>query len=179
MVPLVREVSRQVTAFLVARRFTGGDSVRLVRIDSTRAVESSAALIEKWKLFPFQQALFDSVRASGGRLEPGRVRHAMARDGVMAYQPSWSVPSSGRAQLVLINVMLGRNLGTGRSYSEAWRNLRGEVGPLVPGAGPEAILEEARRWMRHADSAFKRGDFQEMGRAFQFLRELLEPNRKP
>jgi hypothetical protein len=53
-----------------------------------------------------------------------------------------------------------------------------KVGPLVPGAGAEAVLEEARRWMRHADSAFKRGDFQEMGRALQFLRELLEPVRK-
>ena len=178
LVPLVREVSRQVTGFLLARRTAWGDSVRLIRLDSTLAVESASALIEKWKLFPFQQALYDSIRASGGRFEPGRVRHIVAADGIAAYQPAWSVPAAGRAQLVLVNVMLGRKLGTGRSFAEAWRNLRGEVGPLVPGAGAEAVLEEARRWMRHADSAFKRGDFQEMGRALQFLRELLEPSRK-
>jgi hypothetical protein len=178
LVPLIREVSRQVTSFLLARRTPSGDSVRLIRLDSTLAVESSASLVEKWKLFPFQQAIYDSVRASGGRFEPGRVRHAVARDGIAAYQPAWSVPSSGPAQLVVVNVMLGSKLGTGRSFPEAWRNLRGEIGPLVPGTGAEAVLEEARRWMRHADSAFKRGDFQEMGRALQFLRELLEPNRK-
>ncbi len=178
LVPLVREVSRQITSFLLARRTASGDSVRLIRLDSTLAVESSSALVERWKLFPFQQALFDSVRAAGGRFEPGRVRHAVARDGIAAYQPAWSVPAAGRAQLVLVNVTLGRKLGTGRSFAEAWRNFRGEVGPLVPGTGAEALLEEARRWMRHADSAFKRGDFQEMGRALQFLRELLEPNRK-
>ncbi len=178
LVPLVRGVPRQITSFLLAWRSPSGDSVRLIRLDSTRTVEISSALIDQWKLFPFQQALQDSVRASGGRFEPGRVRHAVAGDGIAAYQPAWSAPPTGRARLVLVNVMLGRKLGTGRSFAEAWRNLRGEVGPLVPGAGAEAVLEEARRWMRHADSAFKRGDLQEMGRAFQFLRELLEPNRK-
>ena len=178
LVPLIREVSRQVNSLLLTWRTPAGDSVRLIRLDSTLAVESAAALIEKWKLFPFQQALYDSIRASGGRFEPGRVRHVLAKDGIAAYQPAWAVPPTGRAQLVLVNVMLGRKLGTGRSFPDAWRNLRGEIGPLVPGAGAEAILEEARRWMRHADSAFKRGDFQEMGRALQFLRELLEPGRK-
>lgn len=178
LVPLVREVSRRVASLFFARRTAFGDSVRLIHLDSTAAVESSSALSERWKLFPFQQALSDSIRAAGGRFEPGRTRHAIARDGIAAYQPAWSVPASGRARLVLVNVTLGRKLGTGRSFAEAWRNLRGEVGPLVPGAGAEAILEEARRWMRHADSAFKRGDFQEMGRALQFLRELLEPGRK-
>lgn len=178
LVPLVKEVSHQISSFLLARRTDSGDSVRQIRLDTTLMVESSSALLEKWKLMPFQQALYDSVRASGGRFEPGRIRHAVARDGIAAYQPAWAIPATGRAQLVMVNVKLGHKLGTGRSFSEAWRNLRGEVGPLVPGAGAEAILEEARRWMRHADSASKRGDFQEVGRALQFLRELLEPNRK-
>ena len=89
---------------------------------------------------------FEGGKVPAWWIGAGRFTIADGADGktlhkIAAYQPALSVPSTGRAQLVLVNVMLGRKLGTGRSFEEAWRNLRGEVGPLVPGAGAEAVLE--------------------------------------
>jgi len=178
LVPLLGVDRRQITGFLLARRTPSGDSVRMIRLDSAHAIERASALKQRWERFPFQQALHDSVRASGGRFEPGKVRHAIARDGIAAYQPAWAVPATGRAQLAMVDVMLDRNLGTGRTLDEAWRNLRGHMGPIAAGSGPEAVLEQARRWMQRADSALKRGDLQELGRALAYLRDLLEPPGK-
>jgi hypothetical protein len=171
----IHEPSHHLSAFLLARRTSGGDSVRLIRIDTAQAIESSAMLAQRWERFPFQIALRDSVRATGGHFEAGEVRRAIVRDGIAAYQPAWAVSASGRAQLVMVNVMLGRSPGTGRTLAEAWRNLRGDAAPIASGSGAEAVLEQARRWMRHADSALKRGDLQELGRALAYLRDLLEP----
>lgn len=175
LVPFVGDDRRQIIGFLLARRTPGGDSVRLIRVDSGHTVDRTSTLRQRWERFPFQQALHDSVRAAGGRFEPGKVRHAVGRDGIAAYQPAYSVPATGRAQLLMLNVMLDRNLGTGRTLEAAWRNLRGQMGPIASGSGPEAVLEQARRWMQRADSALKRGDLQELGRALAFLRDLLEP----
>jgi hypothetical protein len=180
VVPFMDETNRDLRALLVARGSAEGDSVRLVRIeDSTRAIESAAALRARWARFPFRAQLQDSVRATGGVPEQGRVRFALASDGVAAYQPEWAVTASGggRAQLLLVSVALGRKLGIGRTMAEAWRNLRGETSPATAGAGAEAVLQEARRWMLHADSALRRGDLQELGRALANLKELLETPR--
>ena len=78
----------------------------------------------------------------------------------------------------MLNVMLGGSLGIGRTLEEAWLNLRGQMSPIASGSGPEAVLEQARRWMQHADSALKRGDLLELGRALDHLRVLLEPPAK-
>jgi hypothetical protein len=179
VVPLQHPVSRQVSGFLTVRRTPAGDSLRLVRVDSTRSVESEANLAGKWTRFPFHEAIRDSVRAAGGELKPGRIRHALASDGVVAYQPVFATGASGETRLVLVHVALGSRLGTGRNFESAWRNLRGETSPLAPGAGAQAILDAAREWMRHADSALKRGDLQELGRALAYLRDLLDPPRRP
>ena len=104
------------------------------------------------------------------------MRYAVTGEGVIAYQPAYAIPQGGGgATLLMVNVALGRRLGAGRTYSEAWRNLRGEISPIAPGASTQAVLEAARSWMRHADSALRRGDLHELARALQFLREILEP----
>jgi hypothetical protein len=175
LVPFIHEGSREIRAFLYARRTASGDSVRFFRLDSLHTVESSAALIQRWEQFPFQQMIRDSVRAAGASFETGRVRHVVASDGIAAYQPAWAVSSFGRVQLVMVNVALDRRLGTGRSVAEAWKNLHGQMSPITAGAGVQAVLEEARKWMRHADSALKRGDLPELGRALAYLHDLLEP----
>jgi hypothetical protein len=56
-------------------------------------------------------------------------------------------------------------------------NFRGEPTPIATGSGAQAILEQARRLMLHADSALKRGEWQELGRTLAYLRDLLGPRR--
>ncbi len=94
----------------------------------------------------------------------------------MGYQPEWAVSPSGRAQLVSVSIALGSKHGAGRTPAEAWMNLRGETAPRAGGTAAE-VLEKARRWMQHADSALKRGDLEELGKALANLRELLGPPR--
>jgi uncharacterized membrane protein (UPF0182 family) len=180
LVPFVDGATKRVRFLLDVRRNPRGDSLRVIRLDSLHALEGPSGLTRRWDRFPFQQQVRDSVRAAGATFEPGQVRYALAEEGVVAYQPAWAVAPSGSAQLVLVNVGLGSAIGTGRTFADAWRNLRGEITPTAAGPPAQALLEEARRWMRHADSALKRGDLQELGRALAYLRDLLErPRDKP
>jgi hypothetical protein len=183
VVPFLQPRDSKIGAVLLARRTVTGDVLRVLRLDSLWMVESSAVLNHRWEIFPFQQAMRDSVLAAGASFVPGQVRYDLAAEGVVAYQPAWSV-SSGRAQLVLVNVALGRAdgadrmaLGAGRNLKEAWTNFRGEPTPIATGSGAQAILEQARRLMLHADSALKRGDLEELGRTLAYLRDLLGPRR--
>jgi hypothetical protein len=179
-----RPGTRKLGAFLLARRGPAGDSLRLVRLDSLWMVDAAGGLAELWKRFPFRQGLEEEVLAAGDSLRTGQVRYALTAEGVAAYQPGWAVSAAGRARLALVNVALARGagakqmqLGTGRSYAEAWKNLRGETSPLASGANADAVLEQARRLVLHADSARKRGDLEELQRTLAELRELLEARR--
>jgi hypothetical protein len=179
LMPFVSDPPREVAGFFQVERTGRGDSLQLIRLDSAR-IESAEVLNERWQRFPFQQQLRDSVRAAGATFALGLVRYGLTAEGQIAYQPAWGVAPSGRAQLVLVNVALvsplsGRRIGAGRTLTEAWRNLRGEISPTAIGTGAEATLELARRYMLRADSALKRGDLQELGRALAYLRDLLEP----
>jgi hypothetical protein len=127
--------------------------------------------------------LRDSIIAAGAALDSGRVRYALAQEGVVAYQPVWSVSSTERPQLVMVNVALGRKngdmqIGTGRTLAEAWRNLQNLVSPGPVGAAADAILEQVRLLLRLADSARKRGDLQERERLLNELRDLIEPRKR-
>jgi uncharacterized protein UPF0182 len=182
VVPFLHASEHRVSALLLARRTSSGDSLRVVHLDSLWTVEPSATLNHRWEIFPFQQAMRDSVLAAGAAFVAGQVRYALAAEGVVAYQPAWSVTPSGHAQLVLVNVGLGRAngadrmaLGAGRNIVEAWTNFRGEPTPLATGSNAQAILEQARRLMLRADSALKRGDLTELGRTLAYLRDLLGP----
>jgi hypothetical protein len=180
LVPFLRNASPGVGALLLAWRTSAGDSLRLIRLDSLWTVDGSNQLSSRWEMFPFQQAIHDSVQAVGGNFVRGQVRFALAAEGVMAAQPAWSVNAGGRAQLVLLNVALGRRsgadrmeLGAGRNLVEAWKNFRHEPTPIAAGSSAQAILDRARILMLHLDSAQKRGDLQELGRTIAELRDLL------
>ena len=71
----------------------------------------------------------------------------------------------------------GTQVGAGRSFADAWDNLRGAGAPLPPGFGPVTPFEEARRWMLRADSALHVGDWEAFGRAFGALRQSLGVGR--
>jgi hypothetical protein len=139
-------------------------------------------LTERWKRFPFQGQLKDSISATDAEFKLGMVRFALTDEGFAAYQPAWSIAPSGRAHLVLVNVALmgitsGRRVGAGRTMQEAWLNLRGQISPTAIGTGAEATLEQARLLILRADSALRRGDLQGLGRALAYLLDLLNPPR--
>jgi len=146
--------------------------------DSTMAPEAPDVLTRRWGRFPYLQQMRDSVTATGSSFETGRVRYAASPDGLVAYQPSWGIDSRGRATLVLVTVARGDRIGAGRSLEEAWRNSRGEMAEYLRLSDEAAIVGEARRWLREADSAFKRGDLAAFGRAFAALKAVLEAERK-
>jgi hypothetical protein len=181
LVPFVTAEPREVSAFLQIRRTGVGDSLHLLRIDTLR-IESASVLIERWKRFPFQGQLRDSVTATDAEFRLGLVRYALTDEGLAAYQPAWSIGPSGRAHLVLVNVALmspasGRKVGAGRTMAEAWLNLRGQISPTAIGTGAEATLEQARLLILRADSALTRGDLPGLGRALAYLLDLLNPPR--
>lgn len=180
LVPFLRNSNTGVGALLLAWRTEAGDSLRLVRLDSLWTVDGSNQLSSRWEMFPFQQAIHDSVQAAGGSFVRGQVRFALAQEGVMAAQPAWSVSPGGHAQLVLLNVALGRRsgadrmeLGAGRNLVEAWKNFRHEPTPIAAGSSAQAILDRARILMLHLDSAKKRGDLGEVDRTIAELKDLL------
>jgi hypothetical protein len=172
-IPYVNESGHDVNALLIGAAGTIQDGSLLIQADSAEAVSAPRDLQQRWDRFPFFQQLRDSVRAAGADFEGGRIRYALRGDTLEAYQPSYAVAPKGRTSLVLVNVAHGGRLGAGRTYDEAWRNLRGEVAPTPIGTEITSRLEQARDWLERADEALKRGDLQEFGRAFNFLRELL------
>jgi hypothetical protein len=159
--------------------FTGsraGDTDRLMvhRPDSAAALEAPDVLLRRWQRFPFWQQLRDSITATGAILESGTVRYAVTAEGLSAWQPGFAVRPDGGTRLTTVAVARGQRLGMGRTLEEAWRNLRAESGGPVRRGADAAILDEARRWARAADSALRKGDLPAFGRAFGALRELLE-----
>lgn len=142
--------------------------------DSTTAPEAPDVLTRRWGRFPYLQQVRDSVTATGSSFAAGRVRYAAGPDGIIAYQPSWGVDPRGRAAVVLVTVARGDRIGAGRTLDEAWRNSRGEMAEYLRLSDEAAIVGEARRWLREADSAFKRGDLAAFGRAFAALKAVLE-----
>jgi len=181
LVPFVTAEPREVSALLLIRRTGAGDSLHLLRVDTLR-IEGPSVLTERWKRFPFQGQLKDSISATDAEFKLGMVRYALTEEGFAAYQPAWSIAPSGRAHLVLLNVALmgttsGRRVGAGRTMLEAWLNLRGQISPTAIGTGAEATLEQARLLILRADSALRRGDLQGLGRALAYLLDLLNPPR--
>lgn len=174
LVPFLRPGTQALASLLILRRTATGDSLRMLRFDTLVPIEPASVLKQRWERFPFVQMLRDSVRAAGALFERGAVRYALAEEGIVAYQPDWSGTPGSRPRLALVNVALGQRLGTGRTFADAWKNLRGEISPTPVGSGAQAVLDEVRRWWLHADSALKRGDLAELGRALAYLRELLE-----
>ncbi|HEX9755665.1 MAG TPA: UPF0182 family protein [Gemmatimonadales bacterium] len=165
-------------------RYEGGRRALLVHRPDTIGLEAADVLERRWQRFPSLQVLRDSVTATGARFVPGRVRYLPTGDGLLAYQPSWAVSPTGTAiALSVVSVARRSLLGVGRSFPDALSRLRsGDAAAMGQSEGESAILFEARRWLREADSALRRGDLTAFARAFAALRTLLEgpePPRRP
>jgi hypothetical protein len=168
---------RRMSAVLVGSQSDGHNRLRLVRLDATTALPVPSALESIWSNFPLYDALNDSIREDGGKLERGPVRVDIAGGGLVAYQTYFAPRPSGGKVLAWVSVAApgeGRpRVGAGRSLKEAWSNLLGATVPAPPGAAQTGRLDEARRWLQHADSALRRADWEEFGRAWGSLRRIL------
>jgi hypothetical protein len=167
-----RSADRRVGALLVAEREDGGDVLHLVRLDSSRALPSRAALESRWSRFPSFGALNDSIRDDGGRLERGPVRFDVSPTGVVASQAHFARRGANTA-VVWVSVASDSRMGAGRTFAEAWSNLLGATAPPVAGAAQATRLEEARRLMLRADSALRAGDWMTFGRVWESLRKAF------
>ncbi|HET6798662.1 MAG TPA: UPF0182 family protein [Gemmatimonadales bacterium] len=168
---------RRMSAVLVGSRADGHNHLSLLRLDASTALPVPGALEGIWSNFPSYDALNDSIREDGGKLERGPVRVDIAGGGLVAYQTYFAPRTSGGRVLAWVSVAApgeGRpRVGAGRSLKEAWSNLLGATVPAPPGTAQTGRLDEARGWLQHADSALRRGDWEEFGRAWGNLRRTL------
>jgi hypothetical protein len=168
---------RRLSALLIGSREDGRTHLQLVRLDSTATLPLRGMLENLWSNFPSYDALNDSVREDGGKLERGPLRVELGAGGPVAYQSYFAPRPSGGMVLAWASVAtpgeLRPRLGAGRTFKEAWSNLLGATVPAPPGAAQAGRLDEARRWLQHADSALRVGDWAEFGRAWGSLRTVL------
>jgi hypothetical protein len=168
---------RRLSAVLIGSRNDGQARLELVRLDSTATLPVRTVLENLWSNFPSYDALNDSIRQDGGKLERGPLRVGVEDGAPIAYE-SYFAPRPARG-MVLTWVSVAASgevrprLGAGRTFKEAWSNLLGATVPAPPGAAQSGRLEEARRWLQHADSALRSGDWPEFGRAWGSLRTVL------
>jgi hypothetical protein len=165
--------ARRVAAVLEGTVERGRDHLELVRIDSAASIPTAAVLAARWSRFPTYDQLHDSIAAAGSRLEARPVHLWLTADGIGATQSHIAVRAGVRPVIAWEAVAAGDRMGAARSLGAAWDNLRGASGPLPPGAGA-GTLAEARRWVRLADSALRRGEWAAFGRAFDALRQALD-----
>lgn len=164
---------RELTAVLEGQTLNGRPRLLLRRF-AAEAIPGLSVLPGRWARMPTFTQLRDSVRAAQGEFEEGPVRLAFDGPRPIALQV-WYARRDGRQppQVAWVGVASGERLGAGRSFVEAWENLRGRTVPGVAGSGRGA-MEEARRWLRAADAALRRGDLAGFARAFDALRQTLE-----
>jgi hypothetical protein len=172
-VPVLSDGGHEVVGVIVGPAPGDAPNTEFVMPDSMHAVASPRDLQQRWDRFPFYQQIRDSIKASGSEYMPGLIRFAARGDTMLAYQPGYAIGPASRTALVLVNVALADRMGSGRSYEEAWANLRGEVAPKPVGSDLTERLAQAQTWIDRADEALKRGDLQEFARAWGYLRELL------
>lgn len=164
---------RRLSAVLIGSRDEGRTHLQLVRLDSTTTLPIRGVLENRWANFPSYDALSDSIREDGGKLERGPVRVDLGPGGPVAYQAYYAARPPGGMVLVWVSVAARDRLGAGRTLQEAWSNLLGTTVPAPPGTAQSGRLEEARRWLELADSALRMGDWSEFGRAWSTLRSVL------
>ncbi len=164
---------RLLSAVLIGSQENGRPHLTLVRLDSTATLPIRDILQERWANFPSYDALSDSIREDGGKLDRGPLRVEISPGGPVAYQGYFAQRPAGGTVLAWVSVAAPNRLGAGRSLTEAWSNLLGATVPAPPGSAQSGRLEEARRWLEHADSALRSGDWGEFGRAWSSLRNVL------
>lgn len=164
---------RRLSAILIGSRDEGRTHLTLIRLDSTATLPVRGVLENRWTNFPSYDALSDSIQEDGGKLERGPLRVEVGPGGPIAYQGYFALRPSGGTVLAWVSVAAPSRLGAGRTLKEAWSNLLGATVPAPPGSAQAGRLDEARRWMGHADSALRVGDWSEFGRAWSSLRSIL------
>ena len=164
---------RRLSAVLIGSRDEGRLHLSLIRLDSAATLPVRDILQNRWANFPSFDALSDSIREDGGKLERGPVRVDVGSGGPVAYQGYFALRPSGGIVLAWVSVAAPNRLGAGRTLSEAWSNLLGATVPTPPGTAQTGRLDEARRWLQRADSALRSGDWSEFGRAWGSLRKVL------
>jgi hypothetical protein len=169
-----RPGERRLSSLLTGSHEEDNDVLRLTRFDSATALPSRSALESRWARFPSYDALSDSIRDEGGRLERGPVRFDLEPGGVVAYQSHFASAATGRPALVWVTVATGDRQGAGHTLKEAWSNLLGATVPAIAGEGPATRLDEARGLLLRADSALRAADWDGFGRAWSSLRRTLD-----
>jgi hypothetical protein len=168
---------RRLSAVLIGSRQEGRPYLDLVRLDSTMTLPVRSVLESFWSNFPSYDALTDSIREDGGKLERGPLRVIVEEGAPVAYESYFAGRPAGGVVLAWVSVGAPGNSrprgGAGRSFKDAWSNLLGATVPAPPGAAQAGRLDEARRWLQHADSALRSADWPEFGRAWQNLRAVL------
>jgi hypothetical protein len=169
---------RRLSAVLMGSREEGRTHLALVRLDSATTLPVRGVLEGLWSNFPSYDALNDSIREDASTpLERGPLRVNVETTGAVAYQSYFASRPGGGAVLVWVSVAAPGEtrprLGAGRSFKDAWSNLLGATVPAPPGAAQAGRLDDARRWLQHADSALRTGDWAEFGRAWGSLRSVL------
>lgn len=168
-----RGEDRRVRSLLVGRVTESGRRLDLIRLSEAGSLPGVASAQATWDRFPSYEQLLDSIVRRGARFERGPYRILPMGDAPLAYQPWYAVDKDGQVTEPYMALAQGTRAGAGRSFPDAWDNMRGAGAPLPPGFGPTTPLEEARRWMLRADSALHAGDWEGFGRAFGALREAL------
>jgi uncharacterized protein len=168
-----RAGERRLSAILTGRHDDETDELRLARFDSATALPSRTALESRWARFPSYDALSDSIRDEGGRLERGPVRFDLEVSGPVAYQSHFASPANGRPSVVWVTVAAGDRQGAGHTLKEAWSNLLGASVPSIPGQAQATRLDEARQLLLRADSALRAADWDAFGNAWSSLRKTL------
>jgi hypothetical protein len=173
-VAVVDRPAERLHGVLEARWDAGRDLVAVHRPDSL-GLEAPSALERRWARFRSYQMIRDSVaNAEGTRFTRDTVHYLPTRFGLLGYQPMWGVTPSGSSSLLMVGVARHNRVGLGRSFSGALRALNGDEAQEVgPAQGEPAVLFEARRLLRLADSALRGGDLVAFARAFAALRSLL------
>jgi len=177
-----RPSAGRVSAALAGGTRAGMPVLDLVRFDSTKTLPAPRTLDATWRRFPSFMSLADSVRSSGAARGDSLLRGPLTvwLDPVagLGVYCTWYAPRGTGLALVWVSIaQSGRAVGgAGRTLAEAWDNLRGATAPLPPTV-PTASLEEARKWLRIADSALRAGDWAGFGRAFDALKQVIGPER--
>ena len=170
---------RRLQALLLGLPHEGRLELQVVRLDTRAALPGLSTLEGLWNRFPLLEQIGDSVRRAGDRFARGPLRLVPWEGGVLVLQVWYGVGPSGRVTVPWVAMAAPDRLGAGRTFEEAWSNLRGVTGPLPPGLGPRTPFEEARAWMLRADSALHAGDWEAFGRAFGALRRTLGVEERP
>lgn len=173
---------RRLKTLVTASMVEGREALTLLRIDSAVTPLPPAAQMHEWSQFATFGQIRDSVQQSGARMEAGPFRFWLAPGTIGGYQIQFGRRPGGEISVAWVSLAIGRRVGAGRTFDEAWENLQGTSVPAPPAAGSTGVREplaEARQWLRRAEAALHAGDFAAFGRAFNALKQLLEQSPEP